>query len=149
MADKKKAKKKAAPKKAHKKAAHKKPAHKKHASKKAPVHHERVVSTAPFKAENKPKTKTQMIGEISKRRGLPRKEIASIFEDVEEIIKVELGRHKKFNFMGLVKMIEKKRPATKERKGINPFTGQETVFKAKPASKTVRAVALKRLKDMV
>jgi nucleoid DNA-binding protein len=41
-----------------------------------------------------------------------------------------------------------KKPATKARKGINPFTGEETVFKAKPASTTVKVRPLKKLKEM-
>jgi len=40
-------------------------------------------------------------------------------------------------------------PATKARKGINPFTGEEMIFKAKPARRGVKAVPLKRLKEMV
>jgi hypothetical protein len=36
-------------------------------------------------------------------------------------------------------MVVVKKPATKEHKGINPFTGQETVFKAKPARKVIKA----------
>ena len=50
---------------------------------------------------------------------------------------------------GLCKMVVKKKPATKARKGINPFTGEEMMFKAKPASKTVRVRPLKNLKEMV
>ena len=42
-----------------------------------------------------------------------------------------------------------KKPATKARKGINPFTGQEMVFKAKPARKAVKVTPLKGLKDML
>ena len=42
-----------------------------------------------------------------------------------------------------------KKPATKARKGINPFTGQETVFKAKPARKVVKIQPLKALKDLI
>ena len=42
-----------------------------------------------------------------------------------------------------------RKPATKARKGINPFTGEETVFKAKPARKAVKVLPLKGLKDMV
>jgi hypothetical protein len=49
----------------------------------------------------------------------------------------------------LLKMKVVKKPATKARKGINPFTGEETMFKAKLASKKVRAAALKSLKEMV
>jgi hypothetical protein len=42
-----------------------------------------------------------------------------------------------------------KKPATKAREGINPFTGEKQMFKAKPASKKVRAMPLKALKAMV
>ena len=41
----------------------------------------------------------------------------------------------------------KKKPATPAKKGINPFTKEPYVFKAKPASKTVRALAMKKLKE--
>merc|ERR1711879_324167 len=50
------------------------------------------------------------------------------------------------NFMNL-KL--KKKPAQKKRKGINPFTGEEQWFQAKPASKTVRCIPMKALKEMV
>ena len=39
--------------------------------------------------------------------------------------------------------------ARKARKGVNPFTGEEMMFKAKPATKVVKATVLKGLKDMV
>ena len=54
-----------------------------------------------------------------------------------------------FNLVGLCKIKVVKKPATKARKGINPFTGEETVFKAKPARKAVKILPLKGLKDMV
>ena len=54
-----------------------------------------------------------------------------------------------FTVPGLMKLRVVKKPATKARKGINPFTGEEMMFKAKPASKTVKVAALKGLKDMV
>jgi nucleoid DNA-binding protein len=41
------------------------------------------------------------------------------------------------------------KPATKERQGTNPFTGEPTTFKAKPARNVVKVRPLKRLKDMV
>lgn len=50
---------------------------------------------------------------------------------------------------GLLKIKVVKKPATKARKGINPFNGEETVFKAKPAHKVVKVLPLKGLKDMV
>jgi nucleoid DNA-binding protein len=54
-----------------------------------------------------------------------------------------------FTVPGLLKMRVVKKPATKARKGVNPFTGEEMMFKAKPASKVVKVAALKGLKDMV
>jgi nucleoid DNA-binding protein len=48
-----------------------------------------------------------------------------------------------------MKIEVKRKPATKARKGINPFTGEETIFKAKPARNVVRIRALKKVKDMV
>ena len=50
---------------------------------------------------------------------------------------------------GLFKVKVVKKPATKAREGINPFTGEPTIFKAKPARKVVKVLALKGLKDMV
>ena len=54
-----------------------------------------------------------------------------------------------FNLFGLAKMRTVAKPATKSRKGINPFTGQEQTFKAKPASRKVRIRAMKGLNEAV
>mgnify|MGYP003948038867 CR=1 FL=1 len=54
-----------------------------------------------------------------------------------------------FNFPGLMKIVRIYKPATKARKGINPFTKEPTIFKAKPAKNIVKVRALKGLKDMV
>jgi hypothetical protein len=54
-----------------------------------------------------------------------------------------------FSIPGLLKMRVVKKPARKARKGVNPFTGEEMMFKAKPATKVVKVSALKGLKDMV
>ncbi len=51
--------------------------------------------------------------------------------------------------MSLMKIEVKRRSATKARKGINPFTGEETIFKAKPARRVVKIRPLKKVKDMV
>jgi nucleoid DNA-binding protein len=54
-----------------------------------------------------------------------------------------------FTVPGLMKLKVVKKPARKARMGINPFTKEEVMFKAKPASKGVKVLALKGLKDMV
>jgi hypothetical protein len=50
---------------------------------------------------------------------------------------------------GLVKLLVVKKPATKARKGINPFTKEPTVFKAKPARKVIKARPVKAAKDAI
>ncbi|MEE9418670.1 MAG: HU family DNA-binding protein [Desulfatiglandaceae bacterium] len=55
----------------------------------------------------------------------------------------------KFTLPGLMKIEVKRKPATKARKGINPFTDEETVFKAKPARNVVKIRPLKQMKGMV
>ena len=56
---------------------------------------------------------------------------------------------KSFNLHGICKMLVKTKPATKARKGVNPFTGEEMMFKAKPASKVIRIRAFRKLKQFV
>jgi nucleoid DNA-binding protein len=65
------------------------------------------------------------------------------------LIKSDLKKHGVFTVPGLMKIKVVKKPATKARKGINPFTGEPAVFKAKPARKAVKVTPLKGLKDLV
>lgn len=103
-----------------------------------------------YKAAVKPATKSQIAGALAEIHDVPRKTVTGILDSLfADIVPAEIKKHKKMNLAGMVKLVEKKKPARKARKGINPFTGEEMMFKAKPASKTVRAVALKKLKDMV
>ena len=80
---------------------------------------------------------------------LTRKDVKGILEALATIGHAELKKNGVFVVPGLVRMVVVKKPATKERKGIDPFTGQETVFKAKPARKVVKARAVKAAKDAV
>jgi nucleoid DNA-binding protein len=102
-------------------------------------------------AAAKPPTKSEILGHISEETGLTRKEVAAVFESLNGVIKKNLGRRGPgvFTIPGLVKVKRVNKPATKARKGINPFTGEETTFKAKPARNVVKAVCLKGLKEMV
>jgi nucleoid DNA-binding protein len=96
-------------------------------------------------------TKAQVITEISDASELDKKSVNKVFDGLAELIKKELGKKGPGEFVipGLLKLKIRVKPATKERKGLDPFTKQERVFKAKPASKTVRAAALKALKDLI
>ena len=96
-------------------------------------------------------TKAQVIAEVSGTTELDKKSVARVFDALQEIIRKQLtGRGPgEFVVPGLVKLRVVKKPATKERQGINPFTKEPITIPAKPASKKVRATALKNLKDIV
>ncbi len=100
-------------------------------------------------AAAKPPTKSEVFTHISEDTGLTKKEVGAVFESLEKIIKKSLKGPGLFNVPGLMKVKVVKKPATKARKGINPFTGEEMMFKAKPARKAVKVLPLKGLKDMV
>jgi DNA-binding protein HU-beta len=99
--------------------------------------------------KNAAPTKSEILAQISKETELTKKQVGAVFESLNSLIKKSLRGAGVFTMPGLLKMKVVKKPATKARKGINPFTGEETMFKAKPASKKVRAAALKSLKEMV
>jgi DNA-binding protein HU-beta len=94
-------------------------------------------------------TKSDILAAISKDTGLSKKQVSSVFESLNVVIKKSLKQHGLFTLPGLAKMKVVKKPATKAREGINPFTGEKMVFKAKPASKKVRLMPLKNLKGFV
>jgi nucleoid DNA-binding protein len=97
-------------------------------------------------------TKAQVITEISNSTELDKKSVSRVFEALSETIRKQLvgrGAPGEFVVPGLVKLRVVKKPATKERQGINPFTKDPITIPAKPASKKVRATALKALKDLV
>lgn len=100
-------------------------------------------------AAKKAPTKSEVFGMIAEKTELAKRDVAAVFNELQPIIKKSLKAHGLFTMPGLCKMVVKKKPATKARKGINPFTGEEMMFKAKPASKTVRIRPLKNLKEMV
>jgi hypothetical protein len=64
------------------------------------------------------------------------------------VIKKDLKSAGIFNVMGLMKIKLVRKPAQPARKGINPFTKEEVMFKAKPARNVIKVLALKSLKDM-
>lgn len=103
------------------------------------------------KSANKPPTKSEILNHISSETGLTRKEVTAVFDSLGGMISKSLSSRGPglFNFVGLMKIKVVKKAATKERRGINPFTGEETTFKAKPARKVVKVQPLKGLKDMV
>ena len=99
----------------------------------------------------KPMTKTEMIAALAESTGLTKKQVASLFDELAKLVEKELGEEGAgiFNVSNLLKIKVVRKPATAERKGINPFTKEETVFKAKPAKNVVKLVPLRGLKELV
>ncbi|MDH5600213.1 MAG: HU family DNA-binding protein [Gammaproteobacteria bacterium] len=128
MAAKKKAKKKAAKKKTAKKA----------------------VPAKKVKAIKEPMTKSALYTELAERTELKKKDIVAVFTELSDIINGHVRKNGAgvFTMPGLMKVKVVRKPATKARPGINPFTGEETIFKAKPARNVVKVQPLKALKDM-
>ena len=95
-------------------------------------------------------TKTQIIAEIAESTELSKKQISSVIDELGDVIERHIKKRAcgEFVLPGLLKITTVKKKATKARKGINPFTGEETMFKAKPASTQVKIRPLKKLKEM-
>ena len=95
-------------------------------------------------------TKSEVYANIATATELSKKDIANVFEALGAEVKKAMSRNgaKAFTIPGLCKITLRHKPATKARKGINPFTGEETMFKAKPARNQVKIAALKNLKEM-
>ncbi len=97
-------------------------------------------------------TKSEIYTNIAEETGLTKKDVAAVFDSLAGQIKKNLGGRGAvglFTIPGLMKIKVVHKPARPARKGVNPFTGEEMMFKAKPASKGVKVLALKGLKDMV
>ncbi len=96
-------------------------------------------------------TKSQLMTEIADATELSKKQVASVFEVLGSVMHRHLkkGGARQFTVPGLMKCVVKNRPARPARKGINPFTGEMTTFKAKPATNVVKLRPLKNLKEMV
>ena len=104
--------------------------------------------SATIKGSADPRTKSQIFNTLADATEMSRKEITSVLGALESMIVADLKKGTPVKLMGM-KMTVKKKPATKARKGVNPFTGESMMFKAKPASKAVKVRALKTLNDQV
>ena len=109
------------------------------------------MATKKAAAPAKAMTKTEILTALAEGTGLSKKEVASVLDELSTLIGKSLGKRGPgvFNLPGLLKVKVIRKPATKAHKGINPFTKEETVFKAKPARNVVKVLPLKALKDMV
>ena len=95
-------------------------------------------------------TKSELLASIAATTALSRKQVASVFDALSGLIKTNVGKKGPGMFVvpGLMKIVVIQKPAVKARKGINPFTKQEQMFKAKPARRVIKVRPMKALKDM-
>jgi nucleoid DNA-binding protein len=117
-------------------------------TKKAPA---RRTAKPKIPAADKPRTKSETFGLIADHVGITKKEVAAVFDTMAAIIEKDLKNKSvgAFNVPGMMKITVQRKPAVPRRKGVNPFTGEEQWFKAKPARNVVKVRPLKGLKDLV
>ncbi len=155
------AKKPAAKKPAAKKAAAKKPAAaakapaKKAAPKAAPKAAAKAAAPntapAPMKPIAKPLTKSGLVAHLAEAAAVEAKAVKAVLANFEATILASLSKKgaRVFTWPGLLKATAVTVPARPARKGVNPFTKQEQVFAAKPASTRIRVRMLKKAQDAV
>jgi len=109
-------------------------------------------AAAPMKAITAKQTKTQIIAAIAESTGVSKKDVGAVFSSMAAMAEAHMKKNGSGEFtipeVG-VKIRRHKKPATKSRKMISPFTGEEITVKAKPARNTVKLTALKGLKESV
>ena len=95
-------------------------------------------------------SKSALVNSVVEATGdVTRKQVKAVLEAIADIAYKELKKNGIFTLPGFAKFRVVKKPATKARQGINPFTKQPMTFPAKPASKSVRARPIKAIKEAV
>jgi DNA-binding protein HU-beta len=94
-------------------------------------------------------SKSELIQKIADDLSLAKKDVKAVIESLADVGYKEMKKSGEFLLPGFAKFIVIKKPATKERTGINPFTKEPTVFKAKPARKMLKVRPVKAAKDAV
>lgn len=102
-------------------------------------------------AIREPFTKSQLLSTLSENTGLTKKDVSAVLDELSVVMERHLKKRGagQFTLPGLLKVKTVRRPATKSRKMISPFTGEEITVAAKPARTTVKVQPLKGLKGMV
>jgi nucleoid DNA-binding protein len=102
-------------------------------------------------AISSPLNKSQILADISTTTGIAKRDVGKVVEELASVIERHIGKKGpgQFTLPGLFKIKTIRKPATKARKGVNPFTKEEVTFKAKPARIVIKIRPLKKMKDMV
>ena len=94
-------------------------------------------------------TKTELVEAVAKQSGLEKKQVSTVLEALNDIIYKELKAQHEVVIPGLLKLATVTKPAAPAREGINPFTKEKTMFKARPERKVIKTRPAKALKDAV
>jgi DNA-binding protein HU-beta len=94
-------------------------------------------------------SKSELIQKIADEVSLSKKDVKAVIESLATVAYKEMKKNGSFLLPGFAKFVVVKKPATKERSGINPFTKEPTVFKAKPARKVLKIRPVKAAKDAI
>ena len=94
-------------------------------------------------------SKTEFVQEIANQSGLEKKQVSAVLDALSNVVYQELKAQREVVIPGLIKLTSVTKPAVPEREGINPFTKEPTIFKAKPARTVIKPRPLKALKDAV
>jgi nucleoid DNA-binding protein len=110
-----------------------------------------VAKTTKITSAPKVRTKSEIYNAIAGHTGVHRKQVVAVFQGLEALLSADLSKRGPgvVQVPGLMKVMVKRLPATKAREGINPFTKEKTVFKAKPARNVVKVRPMRGLKQMV
>lgn len=96
-------------------------------------------------------SKSQFVTAVAEKSGISKKQASAALAAMNEVVVQQLSKRGggEVTIPGLLKLVVVNKPAEPERPGINPFTKEPTIFKAKPARKIVKARPAKALKDAV
>ena len=94
-------------------------------------------------------SKSEFVEAVANQSGLDKKQVNAVLNALTDVVYKELKAQNEVVLPGLVKLTSVTKPATPEREGINPFTKEKTMFKAKPERKVIKPRPLKALKDAV
>ena len=94
-------------------------------------------------------SKTEFVEAVANQSGLDKKQVSAVLNALTDVVYKELKAQNEVVIPGLVKLTSVTKPAVPEHEGINPFTKEMTMFKAKPERKVIKPRPLKALKDAV
>jgi len=115
----------------------------------ASAHFARRLVAYLIRGTNRMMSKSELIQKIADDVSLAKKDVKAVIESLATVGHKEMKKAGVFLLPGFAKFMVVKKPATKERSGINPFTKEPTVFKAKPARKILKVRPVKAAKDAV